>query len=493
MYITRKDRSALIRLASVSTPGSEDRREILRFVKSARSYQDYVSEKEERGEKPLDEKAWEARVKGVGEAEPEEKPKGEGGEEKPKGGFSKALSGWINKAKGLASAGKEALSKMSEEAQKVVHDPEARKKLTSSIAEHITSSPKKAAQHLAKHFKKELHEVSGGVKKIMSGQKPSKHEAKAMASLAVEMAAASLSVGTAGVAGASLFFGKSVVKHIALAAINPVLGDLYILAEAKHIGHGLGALLEIGGAAAHHLANEKRPRRAAEDLSDEDAENAFVNFVVSAVAKKMKEGISDKEMVEILNGVKPPVDSDKIKSEDDEESEPKKAASDPIRLLGRAGVKNVQTHWKRRDALVGTLTHGGFKEGGSTVVYDFSSISDMPLPRSAFDSAVGSWALQEGGASSSSDPHGQRGGRPRQELVLFSREHQLRLSASFLTTRPTTCAWHSSGPSGSRPSDVLAHQHRSVTSPWRVILASLRSSCTTSGDREATCPRSHSS
>jgi hypothetical protein len=101
--------------------------------------------------------------------------------------------------------------------------------------------------------------------------------------MAVEIAAAALSIGTAGAAGAGFVLGKSMAKHIALGAIHITLGDVYIMYESSHV---LGHLLHF----------------AAEEPTEEEMTNALVNYSLSSLVKKLEQGLSDQDMVDFLNG-----------------------------------------------------------------------------------------------------------------------------------------------------------------------------------------------
>ena len=71
-------RSGLIRLAFHNPDLRADLLPLLTKEAAGPSYKDYVEKKRKKGEKPLDEEAWESRVKGKGEDKSEEKDEGSG-------------------------------------------------------------------------------------------------------------------------------------------------------------------------------------------------------------------------------------------------------------------------------------------------------------------------------------------------------------------------------------------------------------------------------
>ncbi len=100
-------RSGLIRLAFQNPDLRADLLPLLTKEAAGPSYKDYVEKKRKKGEKPLDEGAWESRVKGKGEGKSEEKDEGK----KDEGGgktvslsraegekLSEALGGWHSSA-----------------------------------------------------------------------------------------------------------------------------------------------------------------------------------------------------------------------------------------------------------------------------------------------------------------------------------------------------------------------------------------------------------
>lgn len=100
-------RSGLIRLAFHNPDLRADLLPLLTKEAAGPSYKDYVEKKRKKGEKPLDEEAWESRVKGKGEGKSEKKDEGK----KDEGGgktvslsraegekLSEALSGWARSA-----------------------------------------------------------------------------------------------------------------------------------------------------------------------------------------------------------------------------------------------------------------------------------------------------------------------------------------------------------------------------------------------------------
>ena len=101
-------RSGLIRLAFHNPDLRADLLPLLTKEAAGPSYKDYVEKKRKKGEKPLDEEAWESRVKGKGEGKSEDK--GDEGKKDEGGGktvslsraegekLSEALGGWHSSA-----------------------------------------------------------------------------------------------------------------------------------------------------------------------------------------------------------------------------------------------------------------------------------------------------------------------------------------------------------------------------------------------------------
>lgn len=289
MDIQAAERSALIRLASTLPQGSEERLAVLHTLKTARTYREYLEEKESRGEEPLSEEEWNSR------GEDDEGGGGGGGGPGPDpGGEAEGtLQKWVSKAKGLSNKGKETLSKLSDDAKRLATDPQARNEAMANAATKIKEKAKETAQKIVDDYKEDIKSSAGGIKKLMKGELPSKEEAKAMGSLALDVTQAVLAVGTAGAAGGASFFGTSLAKKVALSCVNPMLGKLDMLNEIGGTGEALLGLLKFG-------KDEKTKKRKGE-VSDDEAGLAFVHLIMGAVLKKMEEGIPNDELVKMLN------------------------------------------------------------------------------------------------------------------------------------------------------------------------------------------------
>ena len=152
-------------------------------------------------------------------------------------------------------------------------------------AKAMKEAPEKYAKSYVDHYFHEIEEIGGGLKRMSKGQLPTKKQAKAMAGMAVEISVAALSIKTAGAFGAGVSLGKSLSKHLALSAINPLLGDAYVFGlEGSHLLHAVEGAL--------HIAAEK---------GTTDPEK-FIKDMVLAIADQMEKGIDDDVLVKALNG-----------------------------------------------------------------------------------------------------------------------------------------------------------------------------------------------
>ena len=147
--------------------------------------------------------------------------------------------------KGLASK----LKGAPKDVQKFVADPKHRKEALGKGVQAMKKAPRKYFSQLAKVAKHEVHEfktAGQGLKAVMSGDKPSAEQKKAIKAVAVHMgitvAAAVLTTATPALA--TMAVGKAMGKHMALKAALKVLGDLHVLEEVGHIGHGVGHVLQ---------------------------------------------------------------------------------------------------------------------------------------------------------------------------------------------------------------------------------------------------------
>ena len=277
-HLTASDRSSLIRLASSMERGSQERREILRFLVAAKPLEEQEFTHPETKNKvkftslPKEEQA---KIR----AQMKKDEKGDDA------GLAKKLSGWLDKAKGLTDKAKKRVQELPADAQKFVADPEYRKEALTGAAKAIKEAPGKYYKEVKHHFKHEIEEIGGGLKRMSQGKLPTKSQAKAMAGMAVELSVAALSIKTAGAFGAGVSLGKSLGKHLALSAINPLLGDAYVFGlEGSHLLHAVEGAL--------HIAAEK-------GSTDPDK---FVEDMLLAIADEMEKGISDEVLVKVLNG-----------------------------------------------------------------------------------------------------------------------------------------------------------------------------------------------
>lgn len=196
----------------------------------------------------------------------------------------KKLMGWASKVKGLTDKGKKTLQELPENAAKFVSDPAYRKEALTGAAKSMKEAPGKYVKNVVQHFKHEVEEVGAGLTRMSKGKAPTKSQSKAMAGLAVEVAVAALSIKTAGAFGAGLSLGRSLGKHLALSAINPLLGDVYVFGlEGAHLLHAVEGAIRI----------------AAEKGSTDPEQ--FIEDLILSVADQIEKGIDDDVLVKALN------------------------------------------------------------------------------------------------------------------------------------------------------------------------------------------------
>jgi hypothetical protein len=280
-------------LASSLEKGSQERKDLLRFLKFAEDLEDQVFTNPETGNKvkfkslpPEVQKKIREKVQG------EDK----GG---LKGAAKEKFSSWLAKAKGLTDKAKDRVKALPADAQKFVSDPEFRKELTTNVAKDLKASPKKYAKQVMHHFEHEVHEVKGALKNASQGKLPTKSQAKAIAGLAVEVGVAALAVQTGGLAGAGFHLGKSLAKHAALSALHGRLGDAYVFGFGG--SHLLEGLLHVAGG-----SSKKKPK-------SENAED-FIEDLALAIAEEMEKGFDDKTIIQVLDAEEEKEDEGAAKS-----------------------------------------------------------------------------------------------------------------------------------------------------------------------------------
>lgn len=138
----------------------------------------------------------------------------------------------VHKAKALFSS-------LPKKAKSFLTDPKARKK-TLKDSHHAI---KHFGKHAVDHFKHELKEAKSGIKKFMKGEKLTKDEKMAVATLAIEIGASAILA-----SGALGFTGKlaaSLAKHAALSTLSPWLGQAYV--GSKVMDSVTNILSKVGG------------------------------------------------------------------------------------------------------------------------------------------------------------------------------------------------------------------------------------------------------
>lgn len=208
------------------------------------------------------------------------------------GGDGKGSGGALGKLKGLGAKAMKALKAAPKEVQKFFSDPAARKEALGKAADALKKAPGKAAHaalHAAQHTAEEYKHAGGALKALASGKKPSKEEKKALVSVGIAVGVAALSAATGGIGAFAGTLGKNTLKHMALAAVNPLAGDAFTLYEGGHLAEGL----------AHVFASDQH--RTAEDKQDA-AMKAYAEMVVKAVTKQLEAGLDAKQLKQVLEG-----------------------------------------------------------------------------------------------------------------------------------------------------------------------------------------------
>jgi hypothetical protein len=253
-----------------------------------------VKEKEERpGAKP--EEKGDKRPK----AKPEEPDSGEGKDEetdeKPEKGKEPAPKpeakkpSFLNKLKGVTEKARSALTNSPKAVQKFFSDDAHRRKVMQSLHKSMTEAPEKYAKKLietAKHEVHEFKEAGGAIRDVLKGKKLSDKQKKAVKTVAIHMgitlAAAALT--STGVLAGAAAAGQAMAKHIALKAAANALGQLHVMEEVGHVGHGVLDIMS-------KFAKEK-----------EDPEEVLAALVMKAVQEEL-ENLDDEALVEILNSM----------------------------------------------------------------------------------------------------------------------------------------------------------------------------------------------
>lgn len=212
------------------------------------------------------------------------------GEHEDEGNMGSRLKGAL---KGLASKLKDAPAAV----QKFVADPKHRKAALGKAMDAVKKTPEiyvKKLVKVAKHEAKEFKTAGQGIAAAMKGDKPTAEQRKAIKKVSIHMGitATAAVLTTASPALVGLAMGKAMSKHVALKAAMEVLGDLHVLEEMGHIGHGIKHVLE------HVKFAEQQDGAEGGKVSPEDALAALVMKHV----RKQLESMDDEYLAEALVG-----------------------------------------------------------------------------------------------------------------------------------------------------------------------------------------------
>ena len=231
------------------------------------------------------------------------------------GGMLGRLKGAL---KGLASK----LKGAPKDVQQFVADPKHRKEALGKGVQAMKKAPGKYLSQLAKVAKHEVHEfktAGQGLKAVMKGDKPSAQQKKAIKAVAVHMgitvAAAVLTTATPALA--TMAVGKAMGKHMALKAALKVLGDLHVLEEVGHIGHGVGHVLQT---LTKFSAEENDERKAS-------PEELLAGLVMKHLGELMQD-IDDDTLAEAMGA------EDEDSDEDEDEGQQKQGRT-TLRVAAR--------------------------------------------------------------------------------------------------------------------------------------------------------------
>lgn len=213
--------------------------------------------------------------------------------------------GMFSGLKGALKAVAKQFKSAPKDVQKFISDPEHRKNALKKGVEGIKKAPGSYWDELvkaSKHEVKEFKTAGQGMAAVIRGKKANKEQKHAMKTVAFHMgitiAAAALT--TSSPALAALSAGKALAKHIALKAATEALGDLHVLQEMAHIGHG--AHHPIVHALEHLLRHVKLAKEQGDDDGKQGApEELFAALVAKHVADQVA-NLDDDTLAEGLGG-----------------------------------------------------------------------------------------------------------------------------------------------------------------------------------------------
>lgn len=205
-----------------------------------------------------------------------------------------------DRAKSFGAKAKSFLQSAPKETKRFFEDDAFRRKTLMDVHAKLEAAPKAMMDQVVHTVKEEVHEykeAAHGVAAVLKGGKMDDHQKKALKTVATHMAigltAAALSAsGPLAVAGT---FGKGLAKHVAMKAVHNAMGNLHVLEELGHIGHGV-----------HHVVKHFMDHMAAEDKGkdpkDMNPDEVMSAWVSAAIAKEIK-GLKDDDLEEVLKGM----------------------------------------------------------------------------------------------------------------------------------------------------------------------------------------------
>lgn len=233
----------------------------------------------------------------------DEPTKDEGGSK----GFKGMLSSFLEKAKSLTPAAKEALKQAPKEVQRLIVDKDHRKEATDKAVQLMKKGTKAIPTLLKNATKEELHEIKHGVsavKKVFKRppEKLTGPDKKALYAVGVYVVAGTVMAATGGLGAMAGTLGNSFAKHVAFKAVSHILDKGFTHFEVGHsFLHGL-----------HHFSDHLASARPASERvamryvfgedgpSEDELQEILLTYVYQAIHDVMAEGLSDEDMQKVL-------------------------------------------------------------------------------------------------------------------------------------------------------------------------------------------------
>jgi len=201
---------------------------------------------------------------------------------------------WGQRFKGLSEKASKFVSESNQSVRHFLGDSDFRKHALTQATDALKKSPKKLGANLietAKHEVQEFKQASAGVKSVLSGGKMTKAQKHAFKSVAHHLAltAAATAFAASGPLASAAIFAKSMATHIAAKSVSKSLGNLHVLQEYSHVGHGIAHIMQ-------HIAAKGKKKK------DVDPDEAMSRYILAIVSKEIA-NLSDEDIQAALEGV----------------------------------------------------------------------------------------------------------------------------------------------------------------------------------------------